>query len=406
MCLLKVLNDLMASGIEAGEYSIVLDEMQEMCLIEVEDEHDEIVLSCQSPVLAEIAFDVSTPAQVTSIIHALINRLESYALNDFRISLVMADLEYQLNTQNARVKSLLKQGLCILAQKSQIERWSPDLINKWKLTILDEIEEAGYSAEQIFPDDCERPLIDESSVPASFCSRLLMMKEYSPPMVLGPMSRTIAVICSTTFHEFGFLSGYNHEKVEKFVSDRKSAIHRYIQQTEIIEKFFDKYAISCNEDELEAERMTVMDLLVPAENEAAVKRKVTQILDQISPSYISSRTKRMRNAVARMREEAVPDFIMHADIAIRRAYAALKGPKSGLKAVQEALMILATLNWKANRAPYYHSCLPYTTVASIRNKIFNTQQRDTSSPISDDSQEAALDFEGFLVTTALLDGVE
>lgn len=400
----EVLNDLIASGIEAGEYSIVLNEMKEMCLIEVEDENEETVLSFQSPALAEIAFDVSTPAQVNSIAQALLNRLDVYELNDFRISLVMADLECQLNRKNCRIKSLLKQGLRSMMKRSEIEAWSSETVNEWKRIILDEVEEAGYLAEQIFPIDCERHFVELPEVPATFSCRLLLMKEFCPPIALGPMSRTFAAICRTTFHEFGFLNGYSHETVEKIVSDRKNAIHQYLRQTAIIEDFLERHSCSCHVEELDAERTTIMELITPAENDAAINRKVTQVLDQISPSYISSRVRRLYCAVHKLRQESVPEFMINANSAICRAYETLRGPKSGLSAVQEALMILATLNWTANSGPNYHRCNPYTTVASLRNKMFT--HKDKLCPSSDDDKETALGFEAFLITTALLDEKE
>lgn len=397
-----VLNDLIASGIEAGEYSIVIDEMKEMSLIEVEDENDETVLSVQSPALVEIAFDVSTPAQVDSIAEALLERLEAYEVNDFRILLVMADLECHLDKKNPRIKELLRQGLKSMIMTSEIEGWPSDKLRQWKLIILDEIEEAGYTAEQIAPDDSERHFSDLPSIPNNFCSRLLLMKEYCPPMALGPMSRTIASIYRTTFHELGFLNGYSHETVEKIVSDRKSAIDHYFRQAAIIERFLSCYSCSCDEEELDAERTTILELLNPAENLSATRRKVTQILDQINPSYISSRVSRLYRAVTKLRQEAVPNFMINANRAIHRAYQTLRGPKSPLDSVQEALMILTTLNWSANHIPNHHPRTPYTTVASLRNKLL-TKRNDVLSPNSDESEKIVLEFEAFLVVTALLD---
>jgi hypothetical protein len=401
----EVLNDLIASGIEAGEYSIVIDEASEMCLIEVEDENDETVLSFQSPALAEIAFDVSTPAQVNSIAQALLSRLDAYETHDFRISLVMADLECHLNKKNSRIKRLLRHGLHLMMERSAIEKWPSETLNKWKRTILDEVEEAGYTAEQVFPDDCERYFIELPSVPTNFCNRLLLTKEYCPPMALGPMSWTIAVICRTTFHEFGCLNGYSHEKVEKIASNKKSAVHRYLRQLDIIEEFLNCHSCSCNEEELDAERTTIMELLTPAESEVAIKRKVTQILDQISPSYIASRVRRLYCAITRLRQDAIPEFMINANHAIHRAYLTLRGPKCGLKAVQEALMILATQNWSANSISDCPPCMPFTTVASLRNKMF-ARNKDKLCSSSDDDQQTALDFEAFLVTTALLGDIE
>jgi hypothetical protein len=76
--------------------------MKDMHLLKFEYENEEEVLSFQSPALADIAFGVSTPVQVNSIMEALVVCLEPSLFYDFRIPLVLADLKINSASKNQK----------------------------------------------------------------------------------------------------------------------------------------------------------------------------------------------------------------------------------------------------------------------------------------------------------------
>ena len=104
--------------------------------------------------------------------------------------------------------------------------------------------------------------------------------------------------------------------------------------------------------------------------------------------------------VEKFRYGGIPPVIARADVAIRRAYEALRAPKCRTDAVQDALMIMATMNWTPRRVPEYLPLLHYQTVARIRCKVL-TCLNDAELFIYK-HQQTHRDFEAFLIVTALL----
>jgi hypothetical protein len=69
-------------------------------------------------------------------------------------------------------------------------------------------------------------------------------------------------------------------------------------------------------------------------------------------------------------------------------------------AAQDAIMTLATLNWKPRPVPEFLPILYYTTVSRIRNKVL--RRLTETELIIYRHQHTVCDLEVFLVVTALL----
>jgi hypothetical protein len=152
----EVLNDLLANGVEFGMLQIVLSELTQMCLVKIEYEGDEDVLSFQSPALADVAFDVSTPIQIRSISEALIERLEPRLTNNFKVPLVVANLHHLVGQEETLKKELWLQGYTAFLRESS--GWTDKgEIDKWKESLDDEIAASGYSSREILGEQFHVP---------------------------------------------------------------------------------------------------------------------------------------------------------------------------------------------------------------------------------------------------------
>jgi hypothetical protein len=106
-----------------------------------------------------------------------------------------------------------------------------------------------------------------------------------------------------------------------------------------------------------------------------------------------------------LRDGHVPTVVQRSSAAIRQAYQAMRIPgKSRMDSAQDALMILATHNWKPKPVPEYLPLLHYQTVARIRNKVL--KRLSEAELFVFKHQQSDLDLEAFLIVTALLYGAE
>lgn len=151
----EVLNDLIADGVEFGVLGVALEEMAEMSLLKIEHEGNDEVVTFQSPALADVAFDVSTPVQIQSITDALIERLDSRLHDNFRVPLVAAHLLHIVGHDETQMKLLWRLGYTTFIKESS--DWPESQINKWKESIDDEITASGYSSREILGDQFHFP---------------------------------------------------------------------------------------------------------------------------------------------------------------------------------------------------------------------------------------------------------
>jgi len=387
------LNDLMTEGVERPVFQVLVSELTEMCLVKAEqDSGGEMLLSFQSPALADVAFDVSTPIQIESIGNALIERLKPILQTDFHIPLVMAYL-YQLTDQDEnKKKALWLQGYRALLQSGLNET----RLNKWKEYIDEEIVAAGYDSTEILGRDFSVSYTERNAVG----KRLPLLKIYSAPVSLGPMGHSLSVITRNTFHELGIFHGYTAEAAEKLRSATQSASQRYLREMEIVETFLAENGIPGSAKTLQEERDMIALMAKPAESDADVQSKAVTILDEFIPRFVTTRLDRLYTLVEQLRLGATPPVIERADTTLRRAYEALRAPKCRTDAVQDGLMIMATMNWTPKRVPEYLPLIHYQTVARIRSKVLICLS-DAELFIFK-HQQTHLDFEAFLIVTALL----
>ena len=381
---------------EAHTYDIVLDELVGMYLIKVELEGDENVIAFRQPALGDIAIEVCTPVQLTSIRRALIDRLEPIRTMNFRIPLVMAQLLHDLGEDEE-----LKKELWVLACqsfKNESSALSEREVHRWMELIEDEIRAAGYDPFVVVDGSVCLNYEPISTVPHT----LPLLKIYSAPVAFGPMGHSLSVITRNTFHEWRNFHGADSVSIARLKSATESAAKRYLEEAAVVESFLSEHGFGWTAEGRDKEREMISRFAEPASTTDEVEAKAKTILNEFVPLVIEPRLSRLRMVAPALRVEKAPSFMKEAERPIRKAYACLKKNKdSGLQdATQEALMVLATMNWKPRRVPEYLPLVHYQTVANVRNKTLMLLSK--AEAIIFRHKQTIVDFEAFLIITALL----
>jgi hypothetical protein len=390
----NTLNDLITTGVEDGLLTVIINEMEDMSLIKIVRGGGEERLAFRSPALGDVAFEVCTPVQIESIGHALIDRLEPLLQSSFKVPLAVANLYNLLGEDRDQQKELFLQAYESFLQESIL--WDKPKKEKWKEVIDDEIRAAKLNSTEIFGEDfllacVERPVV-------SPC--IPRLKMYWPPLALGPMAHTFAVICRNIFHEHGAFHGYTDKRIQECREAVASASKRYLLELEVVETFLNAHGIQADPTILQKEQKLINEVAFPARTDADVRAKAEMLLEVFIPEYIDGRLKRLHALVEKLRVGEIPTVVLKANAALYHAYRSFRTIPYRSDAAQDALMILATNNWKPEPVPEYLPLLYYQTVARIRNKVL---KRLTDAELFIfRHQQTAIDLEAFLVTTPLL----
>jgi hypothetical protein len=230
---------------------------------------------------------------------------------------------------------------------------------------------------------------------------LCSTKIYTAPVAFGPMGHTLSVLTRNTFHELGsFYGTYDADTVNALYDSTKSASFRYIREMDTIETYLAENGFPRRQEELQEERDMITYISKPALSEDEVQSKAATILDVFVPRFVQSRLNRLYAMVTLLHVGPVPEVLLNGNRAILRAYQALRADKSITDAVQDALVIMATMNWKPKPVPEYLPLLHYQTVARLRNKVL--KRLSEAELFMFKHQQNHLDFEAFLIITALL----
>lgn len=215
------------------------------------------------------------------------------------------------------------------------------------------------------------------------------------------MGHSLSVITRNTFHEFGLFRGtHSDEAADKLRSASMSASRRYLFEMNIIETFLAERGFPGSDEALREEREMIRYMAEPATTGEEVQKKAKTILDVFVPLFVRTRLQRLYALVNALRDAGIPAVLLRADAAILRAYKALRASKCRTDAAQDALVIMATMNWQPKPVPEYLPLVHYQTVARIRNKIL--KRLNESELFIYKHQQNHVDLEAFLIVTALL----
>jgi hypothetical protein len=294
--------------------------------------------------------------------------------------------------------------------------------------IESEIEDAGYDAKDVLGKDFSYPCVVRNAIN----HRLPLVKIYRAPMSFGPMGHSLSVICRNTFHEYGIFHGMNEEAAHKLRKSTQSATQRYVKEISIVEEYLEESGFGASPDDLKEEKSMLEFYTRPAEHDRDVVAKAEWILEEYVTRFVEDRLQRLYSLVTKLRTGDLPAIFDDAPTAIRCSYTALqfarqgrichvacpktnntpevyKGLRSNLgkvesDAAQDAIMALATLNWKPRPVPEHLPFSYYSTIARIRNSVL--RRLTEAELIIFRHQHKVCDLDVFLVVTALLYGAQ
>jgi hypothetical protein len=401
----EVLNDMVATGVEDEEMNSLVDEMQAMYLIKIQhergldNEHGQVV-SFQCPALRDIALDVCTPVQLESIRRALVDRFQPHTNSNFKVPFVLADLKMALGEWPGLQKHLWQQGFLLFENESR--SWPSRERNRWKAILEAEVVAADFNAQDLFGNEFSVPSFSKEAIEP----RILHLHLYVGPLALGPMADTLTLICRNLYHSITLCNGSgDDENAAILLVSMMNARDRYLGEMSVIESFLgiyeDEIDVRMRQRTLPLERDRIMEITSPPETEKDLEQKAIAFLDDYIPNFVQPRVDRLRRLISVLRCMGPPQTVLDAEPAIRKAYEILsQAPESDRSdAAQNALMLLATHNWKP-RPPKELPHIFHQTVATIRNKVL--KRLTEAEEFMFKHQQDEDDLEAFLVTTPLL----
>ena len=419
--LILVLDDLFDNGVEKASVDLLIEEMIDLCIIKIEDRDDRTVgldsfqrsycdsddeerkeaqrvLSIQSPALEDITMDVCIPDQVRTIASLLIKRLSGLHRNVFQLSFTLASLHCLLK-ETTNVQRLWKDGYHDFLAVSL--DWPERRINKWKEIIDDEIRDSGYHPQEILGADFHVPVQSRNSISPG----IALLKSYSAPIALGPMSQSLFILCRNTFYESGLFAAGSSSDVHTIRNAMNSSSGRYMMQMSVVENYLRDMGFGAPGDEVQSEMEMISFIANPADSFDGVATKAVLLLEEIVPRFIEHRLQRLYKLVHRLKDkcfETKPEVFKSASIALRLAYEALQNDKNRMDAAQDALMILATMNWKPKFPVMEYIPLPQQhTVANIRDATLKRLSEVEGDMFR--HRQNIDDLEAFLIVSALLE---
>jgi hypothetical protein len=388
----SVLNDLIADGVEHDIFNLVVDEMIEMKLVKVESLNIDTAFAFQCPALGDIAFDVCTPIQLKSIARALIERLEPHLKEHFTLPFVMANLHDLVGDSFESKEELSILGYNLFMQ--EIKSWDIEKVFEWKEKLGEEILALGCHPALVMGDDAN--LIYRFTM-SSVSETLNLLKQYHSPIAFGPLGLSLSIITVNVY----FLCGeYYDIKMAQVCEDLLSGCNRYMREVDILESFLSKYGCLAEPDMLRNERRLINDISISAKSMNDVEQKASILYNDFIPTHVIDRICRIHKFVQMIRRMESLDIIQTSEKTILYAYEAFKAPKLPCECAQDAIMILATKNWRARPIPEHLPLYYLQTLARIRNKVL--KQLSEAELVFWKHQQSPIDLEAFLIVSSLI----
>lgn len=395
----QVINCMIAQGIEKTELDEFINELVDIRILqvsEVRDEKDRLIdrgISIQIPALSDIAMEVCTPAQLESIAEALVEQLKDSWTDNFQTALVCAGLHEIVSGDITVMHQMWRQAF--FSYLCECEGWSEEYLYKWKEVIRDCIQTTGFSAKEVIGEDLSIPIPNRIAI----SSHVSKLKTHTPPLSLGPLGYTFSIICRNIVQELGKFNGLSANKSRQVNADIESACGRYMMQLTILEEFLQQQGHGDESGGLLESEFEMLTLFCNSAGSCEdVETKAMMVLEQMIPTNLASRRERLRAMVRSFRENRqIPQPILLAPPSLRQAYEALQMTKNRSDAAQDALMLLATSNWRPQSTMEF---LP--VVHQARQSIPNLRDRTLKQVSDTENQQSVDDFEAFLIVTALL----
>lgn len=396
----QVINSMIAQGIQKDELEEFVNEMVDIRILQVSEVRDETGvlidrgISIQIPALSDIAMEVCTPAQLESIAAALVQQLKDSWTDNFQTALVCAGLHEIVSGDAEEMQKMWRQAF--FSYLCESEGWSNENLYKWKEMIRDCIQTTGeFTAMEIVGDDLSVPIPARMSI----SMHVSQLKTHIPPLSLGPLGYTFSIICRNIVQELGKFNGLSDDMSRQINVDMESACGRYMMQLTILEGFMQEAG---HGDEsgglLESEFEILTFFCNPASAGQDVETKAMMALEQMIPINLAARRQRLIELIRRFREKGdIPPVMLTAPPPLRLAYEALRVSKNRSDAAQDALMRLASSNWKPQATPEF-----FPVLHPARQSVPQLRDQTLKQVSLVETQQSVDDLEAFLVVTAVL----
>lgn len=232
---------------------------------------------------------------------------------------------------------------------------------------------------------------------------IALLKSYSAPIALGPMSQSLIVLCRNIFCESGLFADRSTSNIGTIRNAMSSSSGRYMMQLSAVENFMRELGFGAPGHEIQAEMEMVSFIASPAESFEGVATKAVLLLEEIVPRFIEHRLQRLYKLVHSLKDQSTKtDIFACASSALRSAYQALQTDQNRMDAAQDALMILATMNWRPKCPVLEYIPLPHQhTVANIRDATLKQLSELEGDMFR--HRQSIDDLEAFLIVSAVLE---
>lgn len=395
----KVMNDLYGE-LDSDRFGVCVGEMKEMHLLKVVVDKNMDKLSFVSPIVADVAMSTCTPSQIRYISEALLYRLESMMMHEFKVPLVMADLYHELRRNEDKKKECWKKAYKSFLKLQKEEHSASGVERDWWMEYFsDVVTLAGYSPTKVFGKDFVAPAPIEKEAPA----KILELKAYCAPITLGPLGHTLSVLSRHLFKDYGASIREDDDEKAKIRELIAGARRRYFKEINVIERFLRETGLEAEPAMLEAERTLLFELTTSSLTGDEVLAKAEHFLDNLVKEFVQPRLERIRDCVTFV--SGVPDVIKNCnDEALYLAYKKIVHGKCWKDKTEDALMALAVNNWRPRPVPEC-ATLPLShlqTICQIRDKFLKQKAVRNGDEMSGYQEYLFSDFQAFLINTAIL----
>lgn len=395
----KVMNDLYGD-LDSDRFGVVITEMKEMHLFKVVVDRNMDKIFFASPIVADVAMSTCTPSQIRFISEALLYRLDSMMMHEWKVPLVMADLYHDLRRNEDKKKECWKKAYKAFTRELKEASYVVELERAWWMEYFsDVITLAGYSPTKVLGKDFSAPKTSVERAPEI----ILELGAYVGPITLGPLGHTLSVLSRNLFQDYGASVREADEEKAEIRKAIAGSRRRYFREVNILERYLRDIGLEEDPDRLADERLLIHDLTSSSLTGDEVLAKAKRFFGELVRDYVFPRLERIRDCVTCV--SGIPDVVEECqDEALLLAYKKVVRGKCWKDKTEDALMALAVNNWKPRALPECTS-LPVShrqTICQIRDKFLKQKAVRNGDEISGRQEYLFSDFKAFLIVTSLL----
>lgn len=286
--------------------------------------------------------------------------------------------------------------------QSESSTWKGPERSWWLKQLSESIASIGGDPSAIMGDDL--PTQQGGHVISRVPRHILLIKLYKAPISFGPMGHTLSAIARSIFQTYGALVRGDDVMLLESSTVSYNITARYREEVDLLERFLTEHnqPISPTETDrnklIEDEYEALASVSNTPNTPEEAREKAESFLCDFVSKYVDPRIERLRLlAVAAL---DAPKFLesVARNETLSTAFEKLSGKSCWKDSTEDALMILATRNWKPRKIPESLPPLYHQTVCRLRDAVLK-QKNETSSQ----HDSTFHDFAAFIIASAVLE---